>query len=70
MGKLFEVKLRPIGNSLGAIFPKNAIEENQLRNGETVAIAVLKKKTVKLEDLFGTIKGAKPFKREHKDRVF
>ncbi len=67
---VFEAKIRQVGTSLGVLLPKKIIEQNRLENGEVVQIAVMKKNLALLEKAFGSAKGAKPFKRDRKDRVF
>ncbi len=67
---LFEAKIRQVGTSLGVLLPKNVVEGDNLKNGETVQMAVLKKDHKLIEELFGSAKGAKPFRRDRNDRVF
>ena len=69
MSELIEVKVRPVGNALGVILPGQIIREDKIKAGETIFLSVLKKPKIKINEVFRSIKGAKPFEREHNDRV-
>jgi len=66
--ELVEVKLRPVGNALGLILPSKLVKNEHLKSGETVKIALLKKRKIDLSKLFGIARGAPPFEREHGHR--
>ncbi|MFH1391731.1 MAG: hypothetical protein ABIH20_05455 [Candidatus Diapherotrites archaeon] len=66
----FEVKIRQVGTSLGVLIPKEVIQEGKIKKNETVKIAIIKKDLVAIDRAFGSAKNAKPFKRDHNDRVF
>jgi len=66
----FETIIRPIGNSFGVILPKQLMQARRLRKGQKILISILPKHKVSLKDLLGTLKGTKPFVREHEDRSF
>ena len=42
MAELFETKIRKVGTSFGILIPKEIIESERLRNGETVKLAIIK----------------------------
>ena len=67
--EFIDVKVRKVGNSLGIILPRNVVEMEGIHNGETVRIAVLKKRTHNFEELLGLTAGAPSFERDHTDRV-
>ena len=69
MGEVFVSKVRPIGTSLGIIIPKQVIQEEKLEAGKEVQVSIIKKDFRLLERLFGTMKGAKPFERDRRDRI-
>ncbi|VVC02741.1 Uncharacterised protein [Candidatus Burarchaeum australiense] len=66
----FKSIIRPVGNSFCVILPKNVMNSQKLKKGEEIEVAIMPKRKVSLKDLFGTLKGTKPFVREHDDRVF
>ena len=52
VGKMLEVKLRPVGNAVGLILPASVIKEEKLHIGETIGISVFKRKKVNWKKLF------------------
>lgn len=50
-----EAKLRKWGRSIGAVIPKNVVKLENLREGDSVKLIVLKKNNV-LKETFGTLK--------------
>ena len=69
MARLFKVKVRKVGTSLGVLIPKELVSEEKLREGEEIEIGILKENRLKLlEKAFGAAKGAKPFERERPER--
>jgi len=71
MSEIFKAKVRKVGTSLGVLLPKEVTEKENVKSGQIVEIAILKQKN--LEELwkaFGSAKGAKPFRRDHRDREF
>jgi len=70
MPRLFKVKVRKVGTSLGVLIPKELVSEEKLREGEEVEIGILKESKLKIiEKAFGSAKGAKHFEREKADRL-
>ncbi|MBI2598187.1 MAG: hypothetical protein HYW50_03255 [Candidatus Diapherotrites archaeon] len=68
--QVFETKLRRVGSSWGALIPKEVVKQEKIGKGEKIQMAVIKKDLSLLEKAFGSVKNAKPFKRDRKDRVF
>jgi antitoxin component of MazEF toxin-antitoxin module len=72
MAEVFEAKVRPVGNSLGIIIPREAIRKNGIRNGDTIKVALpcpdLTERNRKIRKIAGTLKGTGPFVREKEDR--
>lgn len=66
--ELFESKIRKVGSSLGFLVPKRIVEEDNLRTGEEVQVALIKRNKALIESAFGSAKGH-AFKREDLDRV-
>ncbi len=58
---MVEVELKRWGNSIGAIFPSDVLNELGLHQGDTIDITVVGKKRI---DGFGISRGAKPFEEE------
>ena len=50
---IFRAKIREVGTSLGMLIPKNAVNEQKLRNGEEIEVCFLKKDIKGVEKLFG-----------------
>ena len=70
MSELFTAKIRKIGTSVGILIPKGIIEKEKMKIGEEMQFSVLKQKRLEeIEKMFGIAKGAKPFRRDHGDRV-
>lgn len=70
MSGLFKTKVRKVGTSLGVLIPKDLITQHRIHEGETVEIALIKEKKLKLiEEAFGVAKGAKNFERDRSDRL-
>lgn len=67
--EVFVSKIRPIGSSYGLIIPKEIVEEEKLDFGSTVKVGIIKQNLKLLDSLIGTMKGAKPFVRDRRDRV-
>ncbi len=58
---MVEVELKQWGNSIGAIFPSEILQQLDLHKGDTINITVVGKKRI---DGFGISKGAKSFEEE------
>ncbi len=70
MGEAVDLKLRKIGTSVGVIFPKKILENENLKEGEYITVAILKKDLNLIDESFGMFKGARvPFERDRIDRV-
>ena len=70
MSELFKTKVRRVGTSLGLLIPKEIAEHEKLKEGQEIEVSLIQR--LKLEEvlkLFGTAKGAKPFKRDRTDRL-
>ena len=62
------LKLAKVGNSLGAIFPAEIVQEQNLKPGERVVVTIQKKSNV-LKELFGALhskKSAEQVLREYR----
>ena len=60
-----------LGNSAAIAIKKKDLTENKLKFGQKVKISVINmEKAEALKKMFGSMKGAKPFRREEKDREF
>lgn len=68
MGNVFKVKVRRIGTSLGVLIPKALINEEKIKEGEEIEIAVLREKKELIKKSFGMMKGLGPFARDKIDR--
>ena len=68
MGFTIKTKVRNIGTSAGVIIPQVSLLEAGVAIGDEIEIAILAPK----KDLsgFGIAKGAKPFRRDKRDRNF
>ncbi len=53
-----EVKLKKWGSSIGVVLPKQALEKEAFKEGETVRVLVFKKRNP-LKETFGTVKFSK-----------
>lgn len=70
MVEVFRVKVRKVGDSLGFLIPKWALDKENIKEGEEIEVSVLKKrKLAKLLKLFGSVKDAEPFERDREDRL-
>lgn len=56
-----EIKIKQWGNSLGLVIPKEIVKLEELHEGETVKVEIMKEKRV---DSFGILKGSPPFSKE------
>ena len=65
---VFESKIRKVGTSLGILIPKEISQAEHWKEGQKVKFAPIKEDSAWVKELFGSAKGAKPFKREHRDR--
>lgn len=69
MSMVFVSKLRPIGSSACVIVPKEVLEQEGLKMGEELTLSIVSRDFSRLEKLFGSAKGAKPFVRDRRDRI-
>ena len=70
MPELIKTKLRRIGTSFGVLLPKEVIYEKNLKEGDEIELAVLKKDLSLLKKAFGMAKEAKQkFVRDRTDRI-
>ncbi len=68
---MIEGKIVKLGNSAAIAIKKKDLVENRLKFDQKVMISVLKtNKRRILEEMFGSAKHARPFKREETDREF
>ena len=68
---MIEGKIVRLGNSAAITIQKKDLKENKLKFGRKVRISVINpEKSEALNKMFGAMKGAKPFRREEKDRSF
>lgn len=65
---MFEVKVRRVGTSFGVLLPKKVIENEKIKNGQTLSVVILKKNLKLIDEVFGSTKGASSFERDRKDR--
>lgn len=72
MTKVFEAKVRKIGNSLGIIIPSKIIEEMGFHKGDIINVAIPPSESGKRNELLRSlagIDGEKPlFRRDKGDR--
>lgn len=72
MTKVFEAKVRKIGNSLGIIIPADIIEEMGFHKGDIINVAIppseIRKRNELLRDLAGIDGEKPPFRRDTGDR--
>ena len=72
MSRVFEGKIRRLGNSMAVIVPKEVLEETGAREGDTmklsIAVPTLRRNKL-LKDLAGVSRHSKPFAREKGDRI-
>ena len=55
-----KTKLRKWGNSFGIVVPINALEKENMEEGEKITALIIKEKKVNLRKLFGKHKFSKP----------
>lgn len=68
---MIEGKVIRVGNSAAISISKKDLGKNGLKFNQKVRFALLQANREKIMDgLFGIARGAKPFKREEKDREF
>jgi antitoxin component of MazEF toxin-antitoxin module len=78
MSRVFQGKVRRVGNSLAVIVPKEILEDVGAKEGDNVKISIVHKqdtsKTRKKRDVFERVAGiypnAKSFVRDRADRAF
>ena len=76
MSRVFQGKVRRVGNSLAVIIPKEVLEEIGADEGDNVKVSIVyrqdqtKKKRGILESVAGIYPNAKPFVRDRSDRSF
>ena len=68
MADVFVSKVRPVGTSLGIIIPKEIVREERLKPGKEVRLSIVHRNFKLLDGLMGTMKGAKSFERDRRDR--
>ncbi|MFH0954895.1 MAG: hypothetical protein V1777_02230 [Candidatus Micrarchaeota archaeon] len=68
--QVFKAKVRQVGSSFGVLIPSEVMAQDKIKKDEVIEVAILKKNLALIEKGFGIAKGAKPFKRDHNDRVF
>ena len=62
-----EVTIKKWGNSKGAIFPKEFLEKQGIKENDRIFVEVVKK--VDLSKVFGSLKGTKMTGQQFKDMV-
>jgi len=75
MPETFKTKVRNVGTSFGILIPSNIIKNERIRVGKEVEVTLIKPRSTKeiekiISEAFGSAKGAKAFRREHRDHVF
>lgn len=76
MSRVFQGKVRRVGNSLAVIIPKEILEETGADEGDDVRVSIVykadqaKKRMSALESVAGIYPNAKPFVRDRSDRSF
>ncbi len=66
--QVFVSKVRPLGSSLGVIIPREVIKEANLSSGSEVHVSILQPDFSALDRAIGSMRGAKPFVRDRRDR--
>ncbi|MBI4439504.1 AbrB/MazE/SpoVT family DNA-binding domain-containing protein [Candidatus Woesearchaeota archaeon] len=56
-----EARVKQWGNSLGIIIPRGTVRQEDIHEGDTISVEIVKKKRV---DGFGMFKGGPRFKEE------
>ena len=69
MAELFVSKVRPIGSSLCVIIPNEIVKKEHLKAGRELRLSIINPNFKELERLMGSVKNAKPFQRDRRDRV-
>ena len=65
MSFMFVSKVRRIGTSLGVIIPSEIVKAERLKEGKSIELTAFVPNYKALEELFGSMKGATPFERDH-----
>lgn len=65
---VIHAKVRAVGNSLGVILPKTVINEERIKEGDMVAINILKPRKINLKDVLGIAKDLPSFDRDESGR--
>jgi antitoxin component of MazEF toxin-antitoxin module len=69
MARTFKAKIRKVGTSLGVLIPKDIAEAEKIKEGDEVAVSILKgRKINEVLKLFGTAGRTRSFERDRKDR--
>lgn len=66
---VFESKIRKVGTSLGVLIPRDVSESEHWKEGQKIKLMPIKEDFAWVNKMFGSAKGAKPFEREHRDRI-
>jgi len=69
MAQVFKAKVRSIGSSAGIIIPQEILYAEGLAKGKEAEFVVMHRNFKLLDELMGTMKGAKPFERDRSDRL-
>jgi hypothetical protein len=69
VAEVFVSKVRCVGSSLGLLIPKEIVESEHLSKGKEVRVSIVCRDFSRLEELFGSAKGAGPFIRDRRDRL-
>ncbi len=68
LGEMFEAKVRKVGTSFGVLLPKKIVENEKIKDGQTISVVILKKNLKLIDEAFGSTKGASSFERDRDDR--
>jgi len=66
--QVFVSKVRPLGSSLGVIIPKEILKEANLSEGSEIRLNIVNTDYSALDRMMGSMRGAKPFVRDRRDR--
>ena len=66
--QVFVSKVRPLGSSLGVIIPSEVVKEANISEGSEIRLSILQSDFSALDKLMGSMRGAKPFVRDRRDR--
>ncbi len=70
MAELFKAKVRKVGTSFGVLIPMEVMAKEKIKEGDEIDVSLLKERKLEaIQRLFGSMKGAKPFKRDREDRL-